>query len=194
MARRAGFDLFSKRADGAVRNCRDTLRTMTQGFLVNERLGEFEFSMEAFGKAKRSIKATTGGDVRFWESEYGKRYFESNLAAIKRGVEITRVFVQPVADLQKIVGVLGEQQKAGIRVYLVQPQALPGELAEDYLIMDDAVLSLIELTPDRQDRRERIWISKEEVSKKVSTFGRLLSIAVEVRKGGTVQDAIDRLR
>jgi len=168
------FDLFKNRANDAVIECRNTLTSMAEGYMLAESRGRFAFGAEGFTRAEKIVKAVTAGEVGYWKSTYGEKYFQVNVAAMKHGVRIIRVFIQPQKILDEIVDILKNQRDAGVEVYTALPEELPRELNEDYLIMDDRVCVRMELAGDRHAREERISIDEVEVERMVKRFDMLL--------------------
>jgi len=129
-----------------------------------------DFGAEACAIAEKYLKATDTGGLAYWRSPHGERFFQANIAAIQRGVKIIRVFMQPINELKENIDVLEKHRSAGVEVYVAQPQEIPLELAEDYLIIDDRVFSVMTFSSDGQPREERISIDEVEAQRLAKKF------------------------
>ncbi len=69
--------------------------------------------------AVTNVVPRTGGELAWWRGEIGRRYWDANVAALARGVAVTRIFVyvNPSEELSRLVA---EQRRAGVRVGLLQ--------------------------------------------------------------------------
>ncbi|MDH6462614.1 hypothetical protein M2302_002794 [Micromonospora sp. A200] len=79
---------------GATRDCTRSLRGLT------------------------NLAPRASGELSWWRSEIGRRYWEANLAALARGVRITRVFAYATLSDQ-LVELVEKQRRAGVRVGLL---------------------------------------------------------------------------
>jgi hypothetical protein len=113
------LEWFNLRAQDAVTECLNVLHSMAEGFLLTDPRGRFDFGPEAFKQAKKSVKATVAGDISFWRNVHGEKYFQANVEALKRGVSITRVFIESISTLRENIDILEKQRHAGIEVYIV---------------------------------------------------------------------------
>ncbi|MGN9812467.1 hypothetical protein ACTMSW_24320 [Micromonospora sp. BQ11] len=68
--------------------------------------------------AVTNVVPRVGGELAWWHGEIGRRYWDENLAALDRGVRVTRIFVyaQMSEELSRLVSV---QRGAGVRVGLL---------------------------------------------------------------------------
>jgi hypothetical protein len=168
------FELFSMRANDAIVECRDTLTEMVEGHIIAPAQSSYTFSREAFEKAKKFVNVTSVGDITFWRNSFSERYLEQNAFAVHHGVPVTRIFIQPLAKLKEGLDVLEKHRKVGIDVYVVQPENLPPELIDDFLIMDNRVVIRVEFASDGRARAEKISIDKLEVERAVKKFETLI--------------------
>jgi hypothetical protein len=168
------FELFKRRAEDAVVECRNVLHSMAEGYLIADLRSPYGFGTESLAIAEKSLKAVAAADVAYWRSTHAVKYLQANAAAVKRGVKFTRVFIQTPETLRGIIDVLQQQKGLGIDIYIAFPDSLPRELNEDYIIVDDRVFTRLELTGGGQAREERISIDTVEVERMAKNFGSLL--------------------
>jgi hypothetical protein len=116
-----------------VREARRKLTTVTEDFeelargLVTRPGRDYELLLAGTKACHRRLQAITNipagpdGLRRWWRGEIGRRYWAANVAALSRGVAITRVFVCDRVD-PELAALIEEQREAGVTV-LVAPRA-----------------------------------------------------------------------
>ena len=134
------------------------------------------FGTEVSRKAEKSIKATDLGPNTFswWRSADGQEFIRSNVEAVRRKVKVTRVFIQPITVLREAKDVLKKQASEGIEVLVAQPEELPKELYQDYVIVDDRVISVTEFDGSGEPNEEKISIDQVDVQRMVKNFDLLV--------------------
>lgn len=109
---------------------------------------------------KTQIRATSYVNVeQWWTNEFGKKYIQANEEAIKKGVELTRVWIfETLEDFEKTKSELKLQKdKLGVKTYYVYEKDIQ-ELNEskiDIILVDDKISQKsfygeLELTPLRK--------------------------------------------
>jgi hypothetical protein len=68
--------------------------------------------------------AAGAGAVRWWRSEVGQRYWAANLAALARGVTVTRTFICDGVD-DELAALVEAQRAAGVDVLVLPADAVP---------------------------------------------------------------------
>ena len=186
---RGWFELFKRRADDVITECRDMLHSMAEGYMIADLDSWFSFGL-GIGelKAKKCLKATAAAEVSYWRSTHADKYLQANAEAVQRGLRFVRVFIQTPETLRGIIDVLERQRNMGIELYVVFPDDVPRDLNEDYLIIDDRVLIRLELTGHGRAREQRFSVDPVEVERVVKRFDMLLKYA---RK---LDDVIDELK
>ena len=131
------YGLFKRRADEALRECRNVLHSMADGRLVVKTPSSFSFG-NTFKEAQKSINHSSAiSDISYWRSTYGKTSLEFNKRIIKeRQLHFTRIFTQDEELLKEIVDVLEQQVEIGIEVRILFSEDYSG-LRKDFLIVDD---------------------------------------------------------
>lgn len=99
--------------------------------------------LEMAGKCHGRIAATTNVALRdganrltWWESQFGRRYWDANTLAMQRGVVVDRVFIYEKMDdnLRKLAD---SQRAAGANVYLIQVNEVAGPFRINAVVWDD---------------------------------------------------------
>lgn len=129
------FEVFKRRADDAITECRNVLHSMAEGYMIAELGSRFSFEFGTVGlRAEKCLKAAAAEEVSYWRSPHAEKYLQANAEAVQRGVEFIRVFIQTPDTLRGIIDILERQRDMGIDVYVVFPDELSKDLNEDYLI------------------------------------------------------------
>ncbi|MEU4370978.1 hypothetical protein [Micromonospora chersina] len=82
-----------------------------------------------------NVMPRVSGELSWWRGDVGRRYWEANVAALARGVRITRVFVY--ATLSPELSELVEaQRRAGVRVGLLPIGAVSPHLHVNLAVWD----------------------------------------------------------
>jgi hypothetical protein len=172
------FELFQLQADAAIDKCRNTLHSMSNGFVLVDRDSPYSLGAEAFHMAKQSLKVVTTMDISQWrENPRSQKYIEAYTATVQRGIDVKRIFVQPVDRIPEILDILEEQRSTGMNVYIVRAEDLSREFNEDFLLMDDRILSKMEFTGHGYIRIERLSVDTTEISQMLERFDLLLRYA-----------------
>ncbi len=74
----------------------------------------------------------------WWESPVGGAYWEANLQALARGVEIIRVFIATDRTDPGLLTILAEQRTAGVDVLVLDRAAVPEELHVNLVVWDES--------------------------------------------------------
>lgn len=188
LVRNGWFDFFRLRSKDAVVECRNLLHAMAEGYMMAHPRSPVDFGTEAAQMAEKCYKGTDTGDLEYWRSAHGERFFQSNLADAQRGVQVMRIFLQTIDELRKNIDLLEKQQAAGIEVRVASRDELPPELVQDYLIVDDRIFSVMTFSHDGFPQEERISIDQVEVQGFVKKFDLLF------QHSKSLDDAIDNLR
>jgi hypothetical protein len=76
------------------------------------------------------------GWFSWWSTEFGKRYWQANVDALQRGVEIHRVFVYERLD-DRLKALAAEQRRAGAKVYLMAADDVAPPYRANVIVWDD---------------------------------------------------------
>lgn len=181
VVKKGWFDLFVRRGDDAIVECKNILHAMAEGNLDTSPRGAYSFGNEVINKIKSSYKHVSSlEDLAYWNSTYAETALETNIAAVRRGVKIKRIFVQRPETLEKMSGILQKQKDAGIEIYLANSAEVPKDLIDDYVIADDQACAVMEISPDGHIKQQRITISPPQVEQYVKRFDILLHHARKI--------------
>ncbi|MFD0786038.1 hypothetical protein ACFQZ8_19220 [Micromonospora azadirachtae] len=119
--------------------------------------------------ALTNIVPRVSGELSWWRSEIGRRYWETNRAAIERGVRITRVFVY--ASLTDELSELVEQQRqAGVRVGLLPLGVVSSRLHVNLAIWDGSSCWEARMTAHGEIGENQFSVNAADVSRLTRVF------------------------
>lgn len=171
------FDLYKARADHAISECHRALHSMAGGIMEPPPGSQFTLSVNALQLAQTSIKQVTDfiaikgapEGVRTW-------YTRSWTEAAERGVQMTMVLVLPRQDLEDML-TEAATVKMPVGTYIALSEELPADLDENYLIVDDRVVSYSERRADATVGERSISIIPIEVERMKKRFDQALRYA-----------------
>lgn len=163
----SGDTFFLNRAQDLIRKCNQDITNLQDGCME---IGPEEVKLKDFFKeTNHSIFATSFVKTAdFWFRSGGKEYLDKNFAAVKRGVNTTRVFiVEDIADITKDVRNLIRMQAEGkINVRIAFTKNLNPELLHDFAIFDDKYVLYLDLIPGSKEMRgARFYCSEGDLNK-----------------------------
>lgn len=102
--------------------------------------GDYELLLSATHACHRRLEAVTHipddpAARRWWTGEPGRRYWAANLAALGRGVGVTRVFVCARLD-DELIEMITEQRAAGVVTLVAASEAVEPTLRKGLVIWD----------------------------------------------------------
>ena len=171
------FGHFSLRANDALLECREVIHGLGEGRMTVNTRSKYTYGVTGISAATRGIKAVAYADIAWWKSNPAEAYILSNIEAVKRGVDIVRVWIYDKDVLARYKDVIERQKQAGIHTYVATPDQLPRDFLEDYMVVDERVLVRLELTLDGQSKAELISVNPIEIDKALSNFDGLLRYA-----------------
>lgn len=170
------FPLFIQRSQDILGECQDVLSGLERGYMVIEPGGKYAYGTKGVALAEKNVTAVAYEDIESWRTVHLQSALKANAEAIKRGVEIQRVFILNKESFDKAHDVLQAHKDAGVKVYVVPPDDLPTpQLLENYLIIDGKVLVVFYYTREgRRLREEKISVEPVEVDTAVSRFSAIM--------------------
>lgn len=171
------FEGFRLRAKSAINDCQEVIHGLAENYMIVGDKSPFSFGVLGIQYAEKSIKAVTLSDSRFWDGVYGENYLTSNVNTIKRGVKITRVFMNSAETLRNMEASIRKQHEMGIDVYILATEDVPKQLHDDIVVMDDRYLNKTEFTGSGKVREWRISIDIMEVEQACRKFDAILRAA-----------------
>jgi hypothetical protein len=158
-----------------TQDARDQLVAIASGEVTTD-ASENRLLAVAVEEARMSVKASSMASLDFWNSPAGKKYLDVNYEAVKRGVNVTRVFITDGLTLETET-LMKEMLKNGIDVLIVHKDQVPDELRVAFVISDDHLVWTTEFTPDMLFREHHISIKSEDVMRGVNKFEKLSWLA-----------------
>ncbi len=172
-------DLFCDRSHIVLENTRITMQELAQGRLCATPEEQINLDTTLMKNAKQSVWSTSYvSPEAWWKTPEGRKYWDENVSALRRGVKISRIFILPRGSSKELVDILEEQQNADVDVWVAQEKQIPPGLAEDYMIVDHKVVSTAELTREGRIRNPVFSIDPLEVEKAKRRYELLLGHSV----------------
>lgn len=171
------YEGFLLRANSAINDCYEVIHGLAEGYMIVGDKSPFSFGVHGINYAEKSLRAVTLSDSRFWDSIYGENYLKSNLNVVKRGVKITRVFMNSAETLRNMEASIRKQHEIGIDVYVVATEDIPKQLHDDFVVMDDRYLNRTEFTGSGRVREWRTTIDPIEIEQACRKFDSIIRAA-----------------
>jgi hypothetical protein len=168
------FDLYKARAEHAMSECHRTLRAMAGGVMEPPPGSQFTLYTNAMRVAQRSIKMVTDfNSIRGAPEEVRTWFTRSWEEAADRGVQMNMVLVLSGQDF-KVMLAEAATVKMPAGAHIALSEELPAELDENYLIVDDRVVSFSERRADGTVAERSMSIVPIEVERMVKRFDQAL--------------------
>jgi hypothetical protein len=121
--------------------------------------------------AERLIQATSVAtiDLKWWHSQVGRKYWDTQVEALRRGVRIERSFIYETWS-EPLQALAQEQAEAGVRVMAVPKDAIADELRVDMIIWDESFAYEIELNSDGVEIYNRYTVNHAELDQRLGNF------------------------
>lgn len=177
------FALFKVEATQILSHCFSDIREMAvDKQLTTEPRSDlpYKFSLWAVKNAEESIKAVDAVDLIHWTKDSAREYLWLNEEAVKRGVMVERVFIATRDELRNAKPIIENQAKMGIKVYAVPEDRIPNSLISDYLLMDNKMVTRVELHRDGTPHERRTSINPDKVKEMIESFERLKPFQVSL--------------
>lgn len=166
------FDLFIERSKDALSECREILSSLEHGYTWVEAGGKYSYGRRGTREAQTNVLAVAYEDIPSWRTNHLKDVIQVNNEAIKRGINIKRVFILKDENLDSARDILEAHKSAGVEVFIVSPSDLPTtQLLESFMIVDNKTLIVFYYTRDGSlFREEKVSIEPVEVDRALAMF------------------------
>lgn len=172
------LELFHRKAQDAISDCRNILHSLSEGTLATQPKSSYTLGANAIEQyATASVKIVTVSDINYLRMTYAQKLWQAYENVIKRGVKITRVFVDKPEFLSSAKDVFDRLDSIGVEVFVVDVGDLPLSLVQEIQIIDDKVFATNELATDGKVRGQKIVIDLVEVRQVVTQFQQVLRYA-----------------
>ncbi|MGC4795495.1 hypothetical protein ACLQ3H_15380 [Micromonospora saelicesensis] len=116
-----------------------------------------------------NVMPRVSGELSWWRSEIGRRYWEANVEALQRGVQITRVFVY--ATLTDDLSALVEKQRAaGARVGLLPLGVVSPHLHVNLTLWDGSSCWEAHMTAHGEIGENQFSVNRTDVARLTRVF------------------------
>lgn len=176
------FNLFMARADAALADCHHVIHLLAEGSMAVPNRSPYNFAFAGILEASASLKGVTSDNLAWWRSERGKRYLENNAELVKRGVDFTRIFILPQSEIGDVIDILQEHRQAGVKVFVAFIEDVPHELNQNFIIMDDRLVTRLERIGQERARERNISTKFVEVEQAKKTYEILLQYVQPLEK------------
>jgi hypothetical protein len=120
-------------------------------------------------RAVTNIQARSTTDLDWWSTDFARRYWQANVAALARGVRIVRLFVYREMD-EPLARLIEEQSAAGVEVGLVQAQRLEPSLQLNFVIWDGAAAWEAQMSAHGDIIENRLHLAQGEINRLNNAF------------------------
>ena len=184
------LELYKTRAQHLVTECHRVLRSMAMGTMEPPAGSSFTLQVNGLKLAQKSIKQVTDyaaikGAVQGIRGWYTKAWED----AAGRGVQMSMILILSREDFKDMLTQV-HTVSTPVGTYIAVSDELPQELDENYLLVDDKVLSFSERRADGTVGERMISIVPLDVEKMVKRFDQTIRYArkaeevlAEVNKG-----------
>ncbi|MET7962837.1 hypothetical protein [Micromonospora zamorensis] len=119
--------------------------------------------------ALTNVMPRASGELSWWRSEIGRRYWDTNVEALQRGVQITRVFVY--ARLSDELSALVEKQRAaGARVGLLPYGVVSPQLHVNLALWDGSSCWEAHMTAHGEIGENQFSVNRTDVNRLTRVF------------------------
>ncbi|TDC26309.1 hypothetical protein E1211_30245 [Micromonospora sp. 15K316] len=116
-----------------------------------------------------NVMPRVSGELSWWRGDVGRRYWEANLAALARGVTITRIFIY--AELgDELSELVQTQRRAGVRVGLLPFGAVSPHLNVNLAVWDGSGCWEAKMTAHGEISENQYSINRTDVDRLTRVF------------------------
>ncbi|MEU4339123.1 hypothetical protein AB0F59_31505 [Micromonospora lupini] len=119
--------------------------------------------------ALTNVMPRVSGELSWWRSEIGRRYWEANLAALQRGVRITRVFVYATLT-DELSALVQRQRAAGARVGLLPFGVVSPQLLVNLTVWDGSSCWEARMTAHGEIGENQFSVNRTDVERLTRVF------------------------
>ncbi|MDG4757161.1 hypothetical protein [Micromonospora sp. WMMD710] len=126
--------------------------------------------------ALTNVMPRASGELSWWRSEIGCRYWEANVEALRRGVRITRVFVYATLT-DELSDLVGRQRAAGARVGVLPFGAVGPHLLVNLTLWDSSSCWEARMTAHGEIGENQFSVNRADVERLTRVFDACASMA-----------------
>lgn len=128
------------------------------------------FCLELARTAKESFHASSYVRMdEWWNKPWGEEYEMLNIAAVKRGVQVSRTFIFSKPETldrdtwHSLIDHMKTEYRGKIEVRVVKSSDLIDDLTSDMVVVDDRIAGELELTPDKSFKKATFYTNESQV-------------------------------
>ncbi len=180
--KKLGAPFYLEEANRTLVKTRRHLHKMADGRMVQDIANFGTVKMNLGEKPSKNLKAVSVANPDFWRNKYGQYIMRQNAKAIKRGVDITYVWIQDIDTLAENLDILKKQDAIGVKVYCTLPDRVSDYYQAHYRIKDDKVVFRYELGRNGHAKTQRVFINPVEVDTAVEDFETLIKYSHPLKR------------
>ncbi|MET0416979.1 MAG: hypothetical protein ABW022_13255 [Actinoplanes sp.] len=119
--------------------------------------------------ALTNVMPRVSGELSWWRSEIGRRYWDANRAALERGVRITRVFVYATLT-DELTALVQQQRAAGARVGLLPFGVVSPHLHVNLAVWDGSSCWEARMTAHGEIGENQFSVNRTDVNRLTRVF------------------------
>ncbi|MFE9690762.1 hypothetical protein [Micromonospora sp. NPDC005806] len=116
-----------------------------------------------------NVMPRVSGEMSWWRGDVGRRYWEANLAALARGVRITRIFVYATLS-DELSDLVELQRRAGVRVGLLPFGAVSPHLHVNLAVWDGSSCWEARMTAHGEISENQFSVNRSDVDRLTRIF------------------------
>jgi hypothetical protein len=180
------FELFKMRGEDALSECQRVLHSMANGTMESAPSSQFSLSVHGLKLAQKSLRqATDFSAIRDTVEGVRGWYARSWADAASRGVDMKMVLIMSRDDLKELA-FQAQTVTTPEGTHIAFAEDLPPGLDENFLVVDDRVVSYSERRADKTLGERTVSVVPIEVERMVKRFDQLMRYA---RRAEDVLDA-----
>lgn len=149
-----------------LKSLREHLKFMGDGQFIITKEDLPSFVLELVKSAKVSFTATSYVSVNeWWGAKWAEKYFQENLAALKRNVKITRIFIfSDKKEYQSLKEEMDKQVSSGIDVYVAYVDDFNTKFTADMVLVDQSIGGELVLTPEKRIVHSKHYTKDDDIA------------------------------
>lgn len=163
--RQINFEVFLEAMTQYLKDCQEAIHQLSEGDLEVDKFSSLGFRRFGIRKVQETMDLVQHEDPAYWETVFGKNYFEKNKEAVSRGVRIRRIWLLDHRTLARYKELITEHA-AIIDTYIAiadvtdPGRSVPLDLWEDFGVIDGVML--VKPIPISNDETIKELISFDE--------------------------------
>lgn len=169
-------NIIQEDIDRKLDECYSLINSKMNGFFEFDKRQAAELISKMIYNAQGKIVAVSVDidSENFWMAEDGEKVFQANLDVMsKKQVNIVRIFVSSVEKKANLENIISDQIKSGIEVYYTEYKKGVGETFEDFLIIDNEALLVL-------NENVKVSIDQREIDRYLVKFSQIKNMGIKI--------------